>query len=78
MKPLSLDPTRTALVVVDLQQGIISATTAPHAASDVVIRATRLAERFRERGALVVLVRVDPGPRGELFPGPSPMSTDRR
>ncbi|HEY5061640.1 MAG TPA: hydrolase [Gemmatimonadaceae bacterium] len=70
MTPLSLDPTHTALVVVDLQRGILSATTAPHTAADVLLHATHLAERFRERGALVVLVRVDPGPKGELFPRP--------
>lgn len=70
MPTLTLDPATTALVLIDLQRGIIGAPTAPHAASDVIARAARLAKRFRERHALVVLVHVDPGPHGELFPRP--------
>lgn len=71
MPTLTLDPASTALVLIDLQQGTVSSPTAPHAAADVVGRAARLARRFRERGALVVLVQVDPGPNGELFPRPT-------
>ena len=67
---LEIDPVRTALVLIDLQQGIVAGQTVPHAATDVVGRAARLARRFRERHALVVLVHVDPGPHGELFPSP--------
>jgi nicotinamidase-related amidase len=70
MPPLDLDPQTTALVLIDLQQGIVSGTTMPHAAPDVVARASRLARRFRERHALVIFVHVDPGPNGELFPNP--------
>jgi nicotinamidase-related amidase len=55
---LTLDPARTALVLIDLQRGIVGRSTAPHAAADVVARAARLAGRFRERHAPVVLVRV--------------------
>lgn len=65
-----LDPTTTALVLIDLQQGIIGGETFPHSPKDVIDRAARLAAAFRERGALVVLVHVDPGPNGELFPRP--------
>ena len=67
---LSLDPSTTALVLIDLQQGIVSGETVPHASSDVVARAVRLAEAFRAREMLVVLVHVDPGPGGVLFPAP--------
>ena len=74
MPDLTLDPATTALVLIDLQRGVTAGTTAPHAASDVVEKAARLARRFRERGAPVVLVRVDPGPGGVLFPRPP---TDR-
>jgi nicotinamidase-related amidase len=70
MPSLTLDPRSTALVLIDLQQGIVAADTKPHAARDVVERATRLARRFRELHALVVLVHVDPGPNGVLFPRP--------
>ncbi|HEX9083967.1 MAG TPA: hydrolase [Gemmatimonadaceae bacterium] len=55
---LRLDPKQTALVVIDLQKGILGRQTAPHTASDVLARSARLAERFREAGGLVVLVKV--------------------
>jgi nicotinamidase-related amidase len=71
MPNISLDPKTTALVLIDLQHGIVAADTKPHASSDVVARARALAQGFREAGALVVLVRVDPGPRGLLFPRPA-------
>jgi nicotinamidase-related amidase len=58
MSDLSFDPKTSALVLIDLQNGIVGRTTEPHAAADVVSRATRLAERFRARGGTVVLVRV--------------------
>ncbi|MDQ6830620.1 MAG: isochorismatase family protein [Gemmatimonadota bacterium] len=71
--PLSLDIASTALVLIDLQRGIVSTPTVPHAATDVVARAATLAQRCRERGVLVVLVvlvNVDPGPSGVLMPKP--------
>ena len=58
MDQLSLDPRTTALVLIDLQRGIVSRQTAPHTAAHVVARAQRLAARCRETGATVVLVRV--------------------
>jgi nicotinamidase-related amidase len=58
MPILSLDPKSTALVLVDLQNGITSRTTAPHLAADVISNAVRLADAFRARHATVVLVRV--------------------
>lgn len=68
MTALSLDPKTTALVVIDLQKGIASMPTVPHPSADVIMRGAQLADRFRERKALVVLVHVDAGPSGELFP----------
>jgi nicotinamidase-related amidase len=58
MPDLSLDPKTTALVLIDLQNGITSRVTAPHSSADVVSRAARLAEAFRAHGSTVVLVRV--------------------
>jgi len=58
MDQLSLDPRSTALVVIDLQRGIVGRQTAPHPADTVVRNAGRLAERCRASGATVVLVRV--------------------
>jgi len=68
MAPLTLDPSTTALVLIDLQRGIAASNTQPHAAADVIANAAQLAARFRERNALVVLVNVDPGPNGVLGP----------
>jgi nicotinamidase-related amidase len=59
----TLDP-NTALVVIDLQKGIVAAPTVPHAGADVVSRAVELATAFRAHGAPVVLVRVTASPDG--------------
>ena len=40
---LTLDATKTALVVIDLQEGILPFAGGPHTADDVVSRAARLA-----------------------------------
>lgn len=59
MSALHLDPQRTALVVIDLQKGIVSMPTAPYPSSEILQRSSRLAKHFREKGATVVYVRVD-------------------
>jgi nicotinamidase-related amidase len=56
MEPL--DPRRTALVIIDLQQGLMTMSLAPRAATEVVQTATALAGRFRAVRAPVVLVTV--------------------
>ncbi|QNK03571.1 hydrolase [Dyella telluris] len=53
-----LDPRTTALVLIDLQKGIAAFAGGPHTSAEVNARAGRLAARFRELGAPVVLVRV--------------------
>jgi len=58
MSSLALDPRKSALVLIDLQQGIVGRPLAPHSGPDVVKNAARLAARFRALGATVVLVRV--------------------
>jgi len=70
MAEIVLDPATTALVLIDLQRGIAAGTTKPHAATDVISRAARLIAACRARKATVVLVHVDPGPNGILFPTP--------
>ena len=55
---LTLAPEKTALVLVDLQRGIATRTTTPHASAAVMERAAALAAHFRRRRAAVVLVRV--------------------
>jgi nicotinamidase-related amidase len=59
MQALYLDAKSTALVLIDLQAGIVSRQTAPYAASAVVEVCAELAERTRAAGGLVVYVRVD-------------------
>ncbi|HFZ8993105.1 TPA: hydrolase [Citrobacter freundii] len=55
---LELNAATTALVVIDLQEGILPFAGGPHTANDVVARAARLAEKFRASGSPVVMVRV--------------------
>ena len=54
----SLDPRTTALVLVDLQQGILGFPLAPHSGPAVLAAGAQLARRFRAAGATVVLTRV--------------------
>ncbi|MGC8628070.1 MAG: hydrolase [Acidimicrobiales bacterium] len=61
---LQLDPQHTALVVIDLQRGIVAMPGAPHGAADVVARASELAQACRDSGGFVVLVHVSPSPDG--------------
>lgn len=49
---------KTALVVIDLQEGILPFAGGPHRADDVVTRAARLAEKCRQQGSPVIMVRV--------------------
>jgi nicotinamidase-related amidase len=55
---MQLDPRSTALVLIDLQKGVLAMPVAPHPAAQVYERSLRLAERFRAVKAPVVWVRV--------------------
>lgn len=59
MNPFHLNPSKTALVIVDLQRAVVGMATAPHHATDVVRKSAFLAKRLREIGGTVVYVRVD-------------------
>ena len=61
MTVTTLDP-HTALVVIDLQNGIVALPLSPVPAADVIARSAELARAFRARGLPVVLVRVSGGP----------------
>jgi nicotinamidase-related amidase len=61
---LVLEPVQTALVVIDLQHGIVGRPPAPHTGEDVVERASLLARAVRDAGGTVVWVRVTPSPDG--------------
>ena len=62
MAVTTLDP-KTALIVIDLQQGILGFPTA-HPIREVLAQAARLTEAFRHRQLPVVLVNVDGGAPG--------------
>lgn len=53
-----IKPDRTALVVIDLQNGIANRELSPYSSTQVVQNASRLVNAFTEKGAFVVLVRV--------------------
>ena len=59
MAELQLDPKKTALVLIDLQNAIVGMNPAPHTAAQVVENSKKLADAFRVHGAPVVYVRVD-------------------
>jgi nicotinamidase-related amidase len=65
MSNTTIDRSRTALVVIDLQKGIVGRQTAPYAADVVVRNAAALAEAFRKHVMPVFLVRVTPSPDGK-------------
>lgn len=73
--PLTQLDTNAALVLIDLQKGIVGLPTA-HSTADVVERSANLARAFRKKGLPVVLVnvagrapgRTDAGPRNFSFP----------
>ncbi len=54
----TLDPRTTALVLIDLQRGILPFAGGPHSADQVLAAAGALAKRFRALGAPVALVRI--------------------
>jgi nicotinamidase-related amidase len=59
MADFQLDPQKTALVLIDLQNAIVGMNPVPHTAAQVIENSKKLAEAFRAKGAPVVYVRVD-------------------
>ena len=56
----ALDPTRTAVVLIDLQRRIVDLPTAPHTGPEVVARCLALAEAARAAGGSELLPEVAP------------------
>jgi nicotinamidase-related amidase len=56
---IELDPKTSALILIDLQKGILSRPVEPRSAAQTLAAGKLLAQRFRSAGAKVVLVRVD-------------------
>ena len=59
------DKSTTALVVIDLQKGIVQIPTQPYPSSVVIANASMLAKAFRKSAMPVILVRVTPSPDGK-------------
>ena len=59
MPVLQLNPKKTALVLIDLQNSTVGVNTAPYAVVQVVANSKKLAEAFRAAGAPVIYVNVD-------------------
>ncbi|QFY10479.1 hydrolase [Nonomuraea phyllanthi] len=77
--PVTALDSKTALVVIDLQNGILAIPGAPYATSDVLARTVQLAEAFRARRLPVVLVRVTSASDGsDVVPGRSEVSRAAR
>ena len=58
MAELTLDPVRTAVVVIDLQRGIAGRATQPHTAATVVANTALILRAARRAGATPILVHV--------------------
>jgi nicotinamidase-related amidase len=58
MDDLKLDLARTALVMIDLQHGIVARQLAPYTGQQVVGNCVLLAQEMRNRGAMVIYVHV--------------------
>jgi nicotinamidase-related amidase len=83
MAELAIDKDKTALVVIDLQKGVVAAPTRPYPAQDVIKNAQKLVNTFRRNSMPVFLVHVDvtkeTGLRvlsDESFPRSFPMPPD--
>jgi len=61
---LTIDAKKSAIVVIDLQHGIVGADTAPYSGAAVVEKAAGLCRAMRAAGGTVVLVRVTPSADG--------------
>lgn len=66
----AVDPA-PALIVVDLQEGVVAGASAPYPPSEVVTRSALLADAFRERGWPVVLVNAAGTPAGRTEGNPT-------
>ncbi|BCY12190.1 isochorismatase family protein [Actinoplanes sp. L3-i22] len=66
---MTIDVTRSALIVIDLMPRIVSQNLGPHLGADVVARSLELATAFRAAGGVVVPVRVERPGVAEQPPG---------
>jgi nicotinamidase-related amidase len=65
MNILSIDKIKTALVVIDLQKGIVGRQVVPYASDVVIKNAAAIADAFRKNNMPVFLVHVTPSSDGK-------------
>jgi nicotinamidase-related amidase len=65
MTSLQIDPSKTALLVMDLQEMMRGRPMAPHSSQQVFDQAAKLLAAFRSRSAFVVLVKIGGSPDGK-------------
>ena len=65
LKTVSFDPSKTALVVIDLQKGIAGMAVEPRSSAEVIKNAASLAAALRAKGSFIVLVHVTGSPDGK-------------
>ncbi|MGD1037722.1 MAG: hydrolase [Roseiarcus sp.] len=61
---LSLNPKSAALVLIDLQKGVLAMPIAPHSAAEVIENSARLGARLKQAGGVVAPVHVAFSPDG--------------
>jgi len=54
-----LDPQKTALILIDLQLGLLSLPIAPHSPEAIIAKSRSVAVKLQELGGLVIQLRVD-------------------
>src|SRR5260370_24266771 len=69
---IALNPKTTALVLIDLQNGVLGRELAPISADELVARGKVLAEKFRVAHAAVVVVNAVPKPDWPDLQGAEP------
>lgn len=62
---MAIEFSKTALVIIDLQKGILGYKTEPHLADTILSRNLKLADAFRKHNGLVVLVHVNTASDGK-------------
>ena len=72
--PLTSLDTTAALIVIDLQKGVVGLPTV-HPTTEIVARSAKLARAFRQRGLPVVLVNVTGAAPGRTEVGPRNLSS---
>ncbi len=69
MKKLNLIPSKTALIVIDLQYGVVNTKLEPYTSQEIIKNTSKLINKFIEKKSFVGLIRVSTD--GLDFPNPN-------